>query len=199
MCWNAEISLNTFIFGIISMIILLLLNNIDYVIILFTFTISLIQLMEYYAWNNINDKKIIYKLSIIGFFILFSQILLFNYRFLNTKDRNIGLIIIIIFSIYLFIYNYNNDKFKMVKGENNHFVWHWVDFPLPLFIIVIFFYIYPAISFNYILFILVLIPLSISLYYYYKYKTFGSMWCYIGNIYWILLIIISVFKEKIYG
>jgi hypothetical protein len=65
MCWNAEVSLNTFLFGMISMTIVLLLNKISFITILFTSTLSLIQLMEYYAWNNINNKDAIFKLSII--------------------------------------------------------------------------------------------------------------------------------------
>lgn len=191
MCWNAEVSLNTFIFGIISMSLVLLLNKISYITILFGLTISLIQLMEYYAWNNINNKEIIYNLSIIGFFILLSQIIFLNYGCLNKNDKPIALLFIFIFTFYLFIYNYQNNKFRMEPGENKHLVWHWVDFPLPFLIIIIILYIYPAFRCGYMPFLLISIPLSISLYYYYKYKTYGTMWCYFGNFYWLLLIILS--------
>jgi hypothetical protein len=194
MCWNAEVSLNTFIFGIICMTIVIILNKIKYIHILFALTVSLIQLMEYYAWNNINNKEVIYNLSIIGFLILLSQILFLNYGCLNSKDRPIGIILIIIYSIYLFIYNYQNEKFKMEKGENKHLIWHWVDFPIPFLIIILTFYIYPSFRCGYKALMLISIPLLISLYYYYKYNTFGTMWCYYGNIYWIILILISIMK-----
>lgn len=69
MCWNAEISLNTFIFAIFSMIMVIMLNKVEFKIILFVFSVSLMQLLEYYTWNNINNKEIIFKLSIIGFFL----------------------------------------------------------------------------------------------------------------------------------
>ena len=49
MCWNAEVSLNTFIFGVISMIIVLILNKISYITILFTLTLTLIQ---FYAFKE---------------------------------------------------------------------------------------------------------------------------------------------------
>jgi len=192
MCWNAEVSLNSFIFGIISMTIVLILNKINYINVLFALTISLIQLMEYYMWNNINNKAVIYILSIIGYFILLAQIILLNYGCLNDKDRTVALIIIAFFAIYLFIYNYNNDKFKMEKGENKHLVWHWADFPKPFLILVLLFYIYPAFNCGYISFILISISLLISLYYYYNFKTWGTMWCYFGNFYWIILIIRSL-------
>ena len=83
MCWNAEVSLNTFIFAIIGMIIVVGLNKISYTTILFALSISLMQLLEYYTWNNINDKDIIFKLSIIGFLIILFQILILNYGLLQ--------------------------------------------------------------------------------------------------------------------
>jgi hypothetical protein len=196
MCWNAEVSLNTFLFGMISMTIVLLLNKISFITILFTSTLSLIQLMEYYAWNNINNKDAIFKLSIIGYIIIVSQILILNYGFLNNNDRLISVIIILILSIYFFIYNYQNDKFYMEKGENKHLIWHWVDIPPPLLLVVLIFYIYPAIQYGIITFMAIIIPLLISLYYYYKYKTWGSMWCYISNFLWIILILKSLILTK---
>ena len=53
MCWNAEVSLNTFIFGMISMIIVIIFNKISYKIILFTLTLTLIQLLEYYTSQSL--------------------------------------------------------------------------------------------------------------------------------------------------
>jgi hypothetical protein len=196
MCWNAEVSLNTFLFGMISMTIVLLLNKISFITILLALTLSLIQLMEYYAWNNINNKDAIFKLSIIGYFIIVSQILILNYGFLNNNDRLISVIIILVLSIYFFIYNYQNDKFYMEKGENKHLIWHWVDIPTPLLLVVLIFYIYPAIQYGIITSMAIIIPLLISLYYYYKYKTWGSMWCYMSNFFWILLILKSLILTK---
>ena len=194
MCWNAKVSLNTFIFGLISMIIVLILNKISYKIILFTLTLTLIQLLEYYTWNNINNKETVYYLSIIGFFIISFQIALLNYWFLNKNDKPIALLLLFILLIHLFIHNYQNNKFRMEKGENKHLIWHWVDIPLPLLIIILTFYIYPSFRYGYIAFIYMIIPLSISLYNYYKYKTWGSMWCYISNIIWIILILKSLYE-----
>lgn len=196
MCWNAEISLNTFIFGIISAIIVILLNKINYFIILFIFSVSLMQLLEYFAWKNIDNKENIYYLSIIGFFIILFQIIILNYGFLNKNDRQIALIIILIFSIQIFIYNYQNNKFNMEVGENKHLIWHWVDIPLPLLIIVLIFYIYPVFRNGYIPFLLITVPLLISFYYYYKYKTWGTMWCYFSNFIWLVLIGKSIYLKN---
>ena len=192
MCWNAEVSLNTFIFGVISMIIVIIFNKISYKIILFTLTLSLIQLLEYYSWKNIDNIDIIYNLSIIGYLIISIQLIILNYGFLNNKDKLVALIILIILLIYIFIYNYQNNKFNMEIGENKHLIWNWIDIPIPILIIIMVFYIYPAFTYNYISFVTMLIILLPSLYYYYKYKTWGTMWCYYSNIIWIILIILSI-------
>jgi hypothetical protein len=192
MCWNAEVSLNTFIFGMISMIIVIIFNKISYNIILFTLTLTLIQLLEYYTWKNIDNIDIIYNLSIIGYLIISIQLIILNYTLLNNNDKPVALIILIILIIYIFIYNYQNNKFNMEIGENKHLIWHWIDIPLPILIIIMVLYIYPAFRYNYISFAVMVIILLPSLYYYYKYKTWGTMWCYYSNIIWIILIILSI-------
>lgn len=196
MCYNAEISLNTFIFGIICAFIVIILNKINIIAILFTLTVTLIQLMEYYTWKNIENRNIIYLLSIIGFFIIFLQIFILNYGYLNNDERYISLVILLILIIYLFHYNYQNNNFYMEKGTNGHLIWHWIDIPLPLLLIILVFYLYPAFRYGYIIFILMIILLSISLYNYYKYKTWGSMWCYIGNSLWLLMLFKSLYLYK---
>ena len=57
MCWNAEVSLNTFIFGTILGIVAIIINKYPLSTLLLVYTISLIQLMEYFAWRNIHNKK----------------------------------------------------------------------------------------------------------------------------------------------
>ena len=193
MCYNAKVSLNTYIFGTIIAIILLLFNNLSILSIYFAYTISLIQLMEYFAWININNndknkEKNIYYLSIIGLSILIIQILIINVNYLEGIERIILIIIIIIFFTYVFYYNYKNNKFNITIGENGHLIWHWIDIEY-LNVIGLFFWLYPFLRINdYLIFILISLSILFSVYNFYKYKTFGSMWCYIGNLAWILLL-----------
>lgn len=194
MCYNARVSLNTYIFGTIIAIILLLLNNLSILSIYFAFTISLIQLMEYLAWININNnndddnERNIYYLSILGLSIIIIQILIINVNYLEGIERIILIIIILIFFSYIFYYNYKNKKFNITVGENGHLIWHWVDIEY-LNVIGLFFWLYPFLRNNdYLIFILISISILFSVYNFYKYKTFGSMWCYIGNLVWILLL-----------
>jgi hypothetical protein len=194
MCWSAEVSLNTFIFAIISFCIVVSFNKLPIITVFIALSISLIQLYEYFAWKNIHNKKIIHYLSWFGPLIILLQVLLINYAYLRDNEINIGIIMIIIIAIISMIYNYKNNKFDMEVGENKHLIWYWVDLPPILLILIFFFYLYPLTAKQNILpFICVLIMLLISLYYYYKYKTWGTMWCYFSNLIWIVLIIKTLY------
>jgi hypothetical protein len=86
MCWNAEVSLNTFIYAIISFFIIISFNWYPIIYSFIILSISLIQLYEYFSKQNIHNKKIIHNLSIIGPFIIFLHILLLNYAFLRGNE-----------------------------------------------------------------------------------------------------------------
>ena len=190
MCWSAEVSLNTFIFAIISFCIIVSFNRFPMINAFIVLSISLMQLYEYFVWKNIHNKKIIHHLSFFGPFVILLQVLLINYAFLRDNERNIAILLIIIIAIICMIYNYKNNKFYMEVGENKHLIWYWADLPAILLIFICFFYLYPLTTKqNIIPFIYGLITLLISFYYYYKYKTWGTMWCYFSNLIWIVLII----------
>ena len=195
MCWNADVSLNTFIYALISLTIVIALNKINSIDILISLSVSSMQLFEYFAWKNIHNKKIIYQLSLIaGPLIIFSQLLLINYGNLHGIERIISIILIFIILYLCMIYNYYNNKFDMEVGGNGHLIWYWVDVPPILLLFIFIFYLYPLSKRNDIIpFIGISIFLFISLYYYYKYKTWGTMWCYFSNIIWLVLIIKSIY------
>jgi len=199
MCYNSTISLNTFIFGIISIMILYKYgkNVIKPKFLLLILLFSLIQLLEYFAWIYINNKKIIEILSKIGLVIIGLQIIFINYFLLDNEIRLYSFIIMLILFILFVIFELPKINFDMKKGNNGHLIWHWLDLPVIWIIIGLSFYIIPLLLYKEkIAFIGVSIILIISIYNYYKYKTWGSMWCYFSNIIWIYLIIL-LFKKKV--
>jgi hypothetical protein len=195
MCWNAEVSLNTFIFAFISFCIVISFNRFSIFIPIIALSISVMQLYEYFIWKNINNIKIINNFSILGPIIILFQLLLFNYAFLKGKERIIAIVLIfIIFIISKIIRSYANTKIKITVGKNGHLLWHWADLPPILLIFIFILYLYPlSKNENKTLFIFIAIALLISFYYYYKYKTWGTMWCYFSNLIWIYLIISSIY------
>jgi hypothetical protein len=150
MCYNSTISLNTFIFGIISLLILYKYGNIvitpKYLLIILSFT--LIQLLEYFAWIYINNKKIIEILSKIGLVIIGLQIILINYFLLNDEIRLYSFIMMLILFILFAIFELPKINFDMEKGNNGHLIWHWLDLPLIWIIIGLTFYIIPLLLYR---------------------------------------------------
>jgi hypothetical protein len=194
MCWSAEVSLNTFIFALISFCIVISFNRFPMINAFIVLSISLMQLYEYFVWKNIHNKKTIHYLSFFGPFVILLQVLLLNYAFLKDNERNIAILLILIIATICMIYNYKNNKFDMEVGENKHLIWYWADLPAILLLFICFFYLYPLTTKeNIIPFIYGLITLLISFYYYYKYKTWGTMWCYFSNLIWIVLIIKTLY------
>lgn len=195
MCFNSETSFNTFVFGSIIAVILLLLNKSLITQILIVYTITLIQLMEYLVWINIdNNNDNIYYLSIIGCFILLIQVLIINISNLEGIERIIIVIIIIILFIYGLYYNYKNNNFRISIGNNGHLIWYWIDIEY-LNVFGLFFWLYPYLRINdFLTFSFISLIILYSIYNYYKYKTFGTMWCYFSNFAWLFLLLEAMIK-----
>ena len=176
MCWNASVSLNTFIFALVCAIIAAVFGNYNKLFLLMPLSFSLMQLLEYFAWNNINNEKIIKILSYIGLFIIFTQVFLLNYLLTNGKFRIILLTIMFSLILLFLITDFKNVNFTMKKGKNGHLIWYWLDVPIFWIFITILFYLIPVYFSKYIYgFYFGLISIIISLYFYFKYKTWGTM------------------------
>lgn len=140
MCWNKEVSLNTFIFSCFVLGFIYYNNtNTQYKLNEFNnpwvyialFSFSSMQLIEYFLWTSIenNDKKMKTLWSIVGFItlcahpIIFLMLLPFNAVFY----RNILLILYIITLFILLIYRQLTNPliFNTTIGENKHLSWDW--------------------------------------------------------------------------
>lgn len=195
MCWNAKVSLNTFIFGLISAAVVLAINKNEINTVLFLLSVTSMQLLEYFAWKNINNKEAIKIISIVGMFLILLQLIFINLFNLKGNERIIILIILFSVSLFAIVHIVNNNKLKMYKAKNGHLAWIWADLPIPLLIVFFSLYLYSAIRNNEIIILFLIITLlSISLFSYYKYKTWGSMWCYISNFFWVILIAKVIFE-----
>lgn len=198
MCFNAEVSLQTFIFGSICAGISLLLGKYEFIKILTVFSFTSMQLLEYYAWTYINDKEKIRQLSVIALHLIAVQLILINVALPSGNIRLFLLTSLMFLFISFYLINMHSTKFDMEKGENGHLVWYWADGTVPIWIfLALLFYLIPCYfnrDGNILLFPFCFITIIISLYYYFKYKTWGTIWCYISNSLWFFIIIFSVLK-----
>ena len=190
MCFNASVSLNTFIFGFIMAIIAYYTKIIHNSTIIILLSFSAIQLLEYFTWTYYNNKKINKILSYIGLIIILTQIYLLNYYLPPANISRFILILLFIILILFIIIQLPKIKFAMTRGKNKHLIWHWLDLPIIWIIIGLSFYIIPILfTRNLFIIIIYLLVLAISLYFYWNYKTWGSMWCYFSNSLWVFVLI----------
>lgn len=203
MCFNSNLSLSSFIFCIIGIIMLYYRNNTNdrYYALIFLF-ISFIQLGEFFAWVGIDNKNNLINIfgSYIIYISLYMQIIaaylgiyfIANNVIIEKKKIFKYLIIITVLITISFInllYKKSNDMI-ITKGYYNHLIWgnNTSDIIFYLFYIT-----YPLIIF--ILLKNKFIPFIVGIYFYIgfllsymKYSVrnlsheWRSIWCLIGSL-----------------
>ena len=198
MCWNKEISLNTFLFS--SFVLLLVIYNNTYTqykieeldnlwAYLFLMSFILMQLIEYFIWKNINDplyNKIFTSLVIC---LLFLQPIASIMLLTNNIIRSYMLSLYLIFSIPFGIYIYN---YRFIKLHTNssisglgHLQWNILDKSVWSQIIKIVWFIFflsPLFYQGYTYgFLFGVLTLLFAIYNYSKDKSVESMWCWVVN------------------
>lgn len=197
MCWNSKVSLNTFSFSLFGILFALFNNVIKIFDFLWYLSFISMQLLEYFTWENLNDKKMNRLLSKIGLFLIVIQIPLFILSCSKVENK-IKLILIGLYIIFsLFCIYYFPIDFSMNKAPNGHLSWNWLNFPTIICFIWLSFmfglYLYQKEYFKFSIYSIIIL----SIYYtYYKTHTWGSLWCWIANIL-ALGLIIKVFINSV--
>jgi hypothetical protein len=205
MCWNKDISFNTFLFGILTLFFIYYTNTYSKyksstfknpLVYLFLLSVISIQLIESFLWKNLNNKSKNEFYSKIASVIIIIQMLTLILMIPNKDLKYIVLGFFVFFMIihwvYYHFYSVNQLNYKTTIGKNGHLSWEWMNYKVYeniwLFIWLLF-YIIPAFTIhNFIISFFLMISLIGSLIYF-KDKTFGSMWCWIGNIFFLYFII----------
>jgi len=183
MCWNASVSLNTYIFGLFASLFSYYngISNI-YIFIFYQSFISM-QLIEYFIWTKAFSNKL---LSQIGLFLIICQPFLniINIKTLpNTIPYLLAAYIIFIVILYTFIVPLNTVIFSTVPSKNGHLSWKWLDWNIYIiFIWYAFLSIRWIIDRMYPVLTIITALLIITLVLYKDTNTFGSMWCWTANI-----------------
>jgi len=208
MCWNKDVSLNTFLFS--SFVFLLILYNNKYSIYkikefeniwfcLFILSVFSIQLVEYFLWIYLNNKFYNYILTffiflLIAFFQPISAIMLIPYK--KIKYITLGTYLVLLF-VTIFINR--NDKIKSIKSNNGHLNWRFTNYNYKILFYCVFIFFSLFLYKYYIGLFFAISLLLICLYNYYNDLSFGSMWCWMINIvsiyYIIYLLMYLPFKK----
>jgi hypothetical protein len=156
------------------------------------------QLVEYFAWGDINNKKNIELLSKVGFTLILLQPAISLWRLPDDNKRNImmSLYAVFILLILTIVKPLKEIVFSMHKAPNGHLAWDWLPFSLPIALIWLGFLLYYSFNENnYVHLVAMIGSFLISYYTYYKYNTYGSMWCWIFNALSVYLIALVFLKE----
>ena len=213
MCWNQYVSLNTFMFSIFVLLLIAynnkytqyktpLFNN-KFVYFFFLSFITM-QLIEFFIWRNIDNKKLNNLFSTLGALLLLIQPIA---SLLMLKDESLKYKLIALYSIVavpFFIYQNYDHEMTTVFSKYGHLAWKWNDlFGYNLIIYLLWFtalYFSLIVNKNYEPLIYVTILLAISYYSFLQDGSEGSLWCWSINslmIYYAFNLLIWLpFKER---
>jgi hypothetical protein len=181
---NADISLQTFLFGIVGIIVGVQ-NGMSLPFAFFCFTIALMQFIEYIVWTFYDNKTVNYASSIAASSLLWIQPIASILTLPNGVVRNGMLLVYGLLSVFGQFFQRKTD-YSMTRAANGHLSWNWMDQSHPQYyfsLIVYLFFLFVPLWMNKLYDVVGLgaVTLAVSLYTYWQYNTWGSMWCWIVN------------------
>ena len=210
MCWNQDVSLNTFLFG--SFMLALVFYNNSYTkytipdihdrwVYLFFVSVISMQLIEFFIWRNIHQPFYNQIFTSLALLLLVIQPIVSMMMVKNIPLRHLLLISYLFLAIPYSIYTGLTTQIRSVISKNGHL--RWIQFPLHLLVWVVwlFFFLFSAVyekRWSGIIF--GLITLVIAFINYRQENAVGSMWCWMVNsisvYYAVYLLLYLPFAEK---
>lgn len=195
MCWNKDVSLNTFMFS--SFVLGLIIYNNKYTqykidelnniyVYLFFMSFILMQLFEFFIWRNIDNRLFNKIFTIMATLLLLVQPIATNMLISDKVIQKSLLLIYLICMIPIAIYRFMTKKINSTVSKLGHLQWNMLldksklDRILLIFWFIFFLFplFYEGKKYG---FLFGLITLLIVSYNYYNDGTVGSMWCWVVN------------------
>ena len=203
MCWNQYVSLNTYVFSM-GMLLLMIYNNnytpykVNIGIYGYFFIVSFcsMQLIEYFLWRNLENKKLNYLYSVLGQILSAIQPIPSLLMLTNPtlKIQMIGLYVLFVIIVVL-----THKPIFKTSIQNGHLKWSWVPMSYYVYMIWLFFMLFSfAVNRNYLAILFGLFLFAIT-YYNADSGTGGSLWCWTINfsmiLYAVYLLVYLPFQE----
>jgi len=212
MCYNKDISLYTYLIGLVASFLLIQKKDKDLKILgcFFLFVIHM-QLIEYFLWTNDKCNMRNITLSHIGTIVNFIQpiilylVILYYNKELYIKNKQILDSIIIIYSIGLIIYSITLFPIgctNVTKISSPYLQWSWffkknsviIALLFPIAFTILLYYGLTS-PYNLYLSLVCIISFIISFIIYKKQRAFGSLWCWFAVFIPIGLLLIDTFNN----
>lgn len=202
MCWNAEVSLSTFILGCAAIVIGQLNKLHDVKWSLFYFTIASMQLLEFFIWRyGMNNKDLNRWLSYLGLMIILLQPLAAGFLIKDMWAKKAYFLAYAGFCL-VYIWWHWPIRFETAVAGNKHLAWRWLATSWP-FILLWTVFIIVAISlsgiswFNVCIIAGFIVALTVWSYVsHIRYPgAWGSVYCSFMNIIFVLILIKAFSKQ----
>jgi len=191
MCWNEHVSLNTFLFSMFVLFLIIYNNAFTQYKIkdlnnpwmyLFFASFIFMQLIECFIWRNINNKFYNNIFSTMAASLIIFQPIASLMLLSNVSLRNTLLSIYIVSGVPYFIYKVLTKTMHSTVSKDGHLNWLFFNQEPVIFIVWLFFFLFslfyerkwPGFLFGFL-------SMCVFYYNYVKKHTFGSMWCWFVN------------------
>lgn len=196
MCWNASVSLNTYIFGVFASLFSYFNGISSLQGVIFYHSILIMQLIEYFTWSKTFPNRL---LSQLAFLVIYIQPIL-NIIQINSRPDLIPYLLVAYFTFVVILYTivipFNTVDFSMVPSKNGHLSWNWLNINIyTIFIWHAFLSSRWIIDKTYLPFVFTTVFLIITIILYKDTNTWGSMWCWIANLISFYIIYAVFYKE----
>ena len=208
MCWNSDISLNTFLFACFAITFIFIANTFtkyksstfeNPLVYLLLFEVALMQLIEFFLWRNLKNRDVNILLSKIAAFTILLQIGTLILMINNKIYKRVFIIAFVLYFSALYLYKsvYNPFVFHTSVGKSGHLQWEWLNNNgwlnngwENIFLVGLLLYIIPLLLINNIfLSVFASIYLLLSLYFYYSQNAWGTMWCWGLNLFLLYFVV----------
>mgnify|MGYP006267358499 CR=1 FL=1 len=205
MCWNANISLNTFIFGFFATTFGWYNNLFELPSWLLYQSFLLMQLIEYFVWSKTLSNSV---LSQFAFLVILLQPILSMLRIGSTTNfqstylprKRLLFVKYVLLTIYLlttvfYFATHDHIQYSMTPSKNGHLSWNWFPEEKGYMFSWVFFLIFPSIlcgkyneaSYMFSTFLITFLLFSNT-------KTWGSLWCWsfwFAGLYWLIKVFLK--------
>lgn len=195
MCWNASISINTYIFSTFATIFAYANQIIDIYSLVFLQSLFIMQLLEYFVWSKTFPNQL---LSKVGLFIIILQPVFSILRMPSSniyREYLLGIYALFVIVLYTILTPWNKIDFSTIPHKNGHLAWNWIP-SNEIAIIWVLFLLLPSYINGWYRGVFiggVIFTITFSLYS--DTKTWGSLWCWFSNIIGLFLIIYVFEKD----
>lgn len=192
MCWDATISINTFAIGTFSLMLVYANRKLSTPHFLYYILFTSMQLVEFFVWKYIHNKNVNHIMSIVAFLIIVALPLVGILAFLSPTNRYKQLLLLtyVALSFFYILSTFSHTDFSMKQSPDKHLSWSWMPDSILIMLCWYMFWIVPYVIEPKLYNLIINTVLFIVIYFNYrKYKTYGSIWCWISNLFSIYLMV----------